>query len=149
MIPEGERILAGLEANARLRFGSERLLVFLTQKRILLVHKSKVGRATLTLSSVLGSLATGVETAVKRGHGLGELADLKPDQVISLSRENFAIEYDNIVRVEAEPISRSISRITLVSKDQKIELSVSSSALDGVKPLARSLLREKVIFKTQ
>jgi len=147
LISEEEVVLGGLEGNARLEFGSERLLIFLTGKRMILAHRAKIGRGSMTLSSLFGKLATGVDGVMKGGQELGKLAGMKPDEILGLDPGNFAIKYGDIVGLEVKKMDRGVSNIVLVEKDRKIVLSVSSIAVDGVKGLLEGLLGEKVSFR--
>lgn len=114
---------------------------------MILAHRAKIGRGSLTLSSLLGKLATGVDGVMKDGQDLGKLAGMKPGEILGLDPGNFAIEYCDIVSLEVKKRDRGVSNIILVGKDRKIELSVSSTAVDGVKVLLEGLLGEKLSFR--
>ena len=145
---EEENVLGGFEANARLDFGSERLLVFLTQRRLIMAHKAKLGRVRLTLSSLLGRMAEGVESIGKGGQDLAKMTGVQPGTILRMNRENFAIDYDDIVSFNAEPGDQNVSTIILVGKDRKVEMSVSSIALNGLWDLIQELFGEKAFLRT-
>ncbi len=141
-------MLGGLEVNARLEFGSEKLFLFLTQTRLILAHKARVGRAGATLTSILGRLASGAENLERSGGSLQKLALMKPDSILGLDSGNFAIYHSDVVSFTVDPAAPGLSRITLLAKDRKVELSASAVAGEGVRSLLVDLLGEKVSFRT-
>jgi len=143
-----EKVLGGLEVEASLRLGSERLLLLFTQERLILAHVAKIGRATLALSSLLGRVAASLEKGQGRGE-LGKIASLTPDEILRHDPDNFAVNYGAVVglTMELAPVGRS--RIFLVTSDMKVELAASPVAIEGLRDLVMSLLGEKVVFRAR
>jgi len=144
---DGEKVLGGLEVEAFLRFGSEHLFLLFTQSRIILAHQAKIGRSAVPLYGLLGKMSEGLKRSPGKG-ALQRFADMDPSGILSLNPENFSIEYPHVVSMRVEPAeSRGRTKITLVTRDQKIELYASPTAARGVREDVQSLLRGKIEYK--
>ena len=113
-----------------------------------MAHKAQLGSVRLTLSSLLGRMAEGVESIGKGGQDLAKMTGVQPGTILRMNRENFAIDYDDIVRFNAEPGDQNVSTIIVVGKDRKVEMSVSSVALNGLRDLILELFGEKAFLRT-
>ncbi len=132
---------------ARLRFGSERLFLLFTQERLLLAHQAKVGREGVALASFLGRFAAGLRAGGKRIEALQQLTEYSPKTILSQNPGNFAIDYDDLVSVMVQRDDWDRARITVVTKNDKIELSASAVAARGLRDLVLSLLGDRAEFR--
>ena len=143
----GERVLGGLEVESPLRFGSERLFLLFTQSRLILAHHAKLGRVSVPMYSLFGKMAEGLRKPGRKTGSLEKMALMEPDGILGLHRDNFSVEYPQVVSVKVEPAGGK-SRITLVTMDQKYELYASPVAVDGVEHDLRSLLGRRVEYRS-
>ena len=142
----GERVLSGLEVEALLRIGSEKIFLLFTQTRLILAHQAKMGRSTVPLYGLLGKMSEGLRRSPDKTGMLQKMADMEPNGILALHPDNLSIEYPDIVRVTFEPYAGSRSKLTLVTSDQKIELYASLVAADGVRESVESLLPGKIDY---
>ena len=76
---------------------------------------------------------------------LRKISALDPETIIGLDPECFAIVYGEVVSLALEPKDLARSRITLLTRDMKIELSASRVAMEGVRDSIVLLLGEKIV----
>ncbi len=144
-----DKVLGGFEAIAPLKFGSERLIFLLTQRRVILAHVAKMGRRTLTLSGILGRLAGGLEKGSATKRLLEKMAAMHPDDILRQDQDNFAVDYNDVVSLTVEPSAGELSKIVLVTRDMKLGLSASLVAVEGLRELIGELLPGKALFRSQ
>lgn len=140
-----EKVLGGLEVETQLRFGSEHLFLLFTQRRMLFAHLAKMGKSSAVLSNLLGKFSRGLSISPGKGNRLSGLASIRPETILARDRDNFGVDYNNVVGLTIEPSGPDRSRIVLVTRDMKIELAASLVAVEGLRELISSLLGEKAV----
>src|SRR2546426_6648992 len=98
-----ERVLSGLEVEARLSVGRERLFLLFTQSRIILAHQAKMGRSAVALYGLLGKMSEGLGKGPAKQDVLQRMTETEPHEILSLHRENFAVEYSRVVSMMVHP----------------------------------------------
>lgn len=144
---EEETTQGGLEVQAPLRIGSERLLLLFTRQRLILAHVAKIGRVSMVFSSLLGRFSSGLSGPPSKRGALQRMAGMKPNEILSQDPDSFAVHYDQLVSLTVEPAEWNIVKLTLVTTDRKIELKASRVALEGLRETISSLLTEKALFQ--
>ena len=127
---EPETLLGEIPVVARLSQGSEKLRLFLTQKRIIVAYVGKRGAGSVTPGALLGELGRGVEELFKGGSEAvrrKRIEELTPRKILAAHKDNFALGYDEVVSVDIFETPAS-TRITLLSRDDKLELSTRLKA---------------------
>ena len=143
MVEEPERVLGEMIAFARLAIGSERLRFFFTNRRIIIAPLGKRG-AGLGFS-FLGKIGSGLEDLFKGGREAltkRGLEALGPDEILAANKENFPVSYGDVVSVDVFG-GGTVTHITLLTKDDKFELSTSLKR-DGVVALLEKVLHDKL-----
>src|SRR5207249_10669253 len=103
MSEPSEMVLGEIPVTAKLSVGSERLRLFFTQKRIIPAHIGKRGVGSPALASFFGRLSGSLEDLFKSGKESVAKRGLKGaslDQILALDKDNFSINYDDVVTVE-------------------------------------------------
>jgi len=129
MSDSAEAVLADVPVTASLALSSERLRMFFTQKRIILAHIGKRGVASPALASFFGRLSGALEDLFKSGKESVAKRGLKgasPDQILALDKDNFSINYDDVVTVEVSGFG-TLYRIVMVTKDEKLRFTTRAS----------------------
>jgi len=129
MSHSAEAVLADVPVTASLYLSSERLRMFFTQKRIILAHIGKRGVASPALASFFGRLSGALEDLFKSGKESVAKRGLKgasPDQILALDKDNFSINYDDVVTVEVSGFG-TLYRIVMVTKDEKLRFTTRAS----------------------
>ncbi len=142
-MPE-ETILGGFEVETRIGLGSEHLILLFTEKRLILAHVGKVGRAGVVLSNLLGRMSQGLGMAPDKTKLMGKMSVLSPSSVLEMDKDNFAIDYDKVVSITVERRGFDLARIVLVTVDMKVELSASLTAVEGLGDTMKALLPGKM-----
>ena len=112
-----------IPANARLGIGFEQLHLVITDRRIIVAHGAKKGAGGLASVLVLGSHSGAFGEPNKPGISLTErstLEGVKPENVLASNRDNFEIDYAELVSVEVDdgPSATSIALVTGSDKFQ-------------------------------
>ena len=119
----------------------------MTQDRIILASLAKLGRASMTFSGLMGSLAAGTDMAGMKAGQLGKFSRMVPDQILKMDPDNFAITYDQIATFLVEALGGASYAITLVTDRAKFQFEASRTAVDGVRELMASLLGQRLEFR--
>jgi len=136
-----EALMGELPVNTRLMLGSERLRLLFTNTRLGVDHAAKRGAGAVAGTSILGRLSGAIEDLFKSG---GESArrrsirNLSPDQVLRSHRDNFAINYDEVVSVTLAQ-TLTLHGITILTKDEKFEFSTRARFNDVVELFSKGL----------
>src|SRR5947208_5652264 len=102
MSRESEIIVGEIPVVARLALGVERLILFVTDARIIVAHVGKRGAGALATSAFFGRMSGGFEDVLKSGNetrGKHALQRLTPERILEANKDNFQIRYDEIVSV--------------------------------------------------
>jgi hypothetical protein len=109
-------------------FGSERLRLLFTSRRILVDRVGKRGSGAVLGTSLLGKIGGALEDLFKSGResaGKRKVEEMTPDQVLQAHKDNFAIGYDEVVSVTVEQ-TEMLPRITILTGTDKFEFSCRS-----------------------
>jgi hypothetical protein len=146
---EVEKILGAVKVSVRLRSGTELLTIFFTSRRLILSHIGKRGLGELPGISLMGKWGAGLERLVK---GPGEsrrkkkveqgVEDVNPQEILEADKDNFDIDYSEVVRVELDNSSR-LGVIMVLTKDDKYEF-YTAQDLGAISQVLRKILGDKV-----
>jgi hypothetical protein len=117
-----EKVLGGFEVETRLQFGEEHLFLVYTTQRILFTHQAKVGTKSMALSRIFGGLADAVGKGPANRKELQRIVALRPDEILKLHKDNFAVGFGQVVRLSMEPESQGKVLMVLVTSDMKVEM---------------------------
>ncbi len=127
--------------NTRLMLGSERLRLLFTNTRLIADHAGKRGAGAVAGTSILGRLSGALEDLFKSG---GESArrkgirNMSPDQVLRSHRDNFAINYSEVVSVNVVQ-TLTVHGITILTRDDKFEFSTRARFNEMVELFTRTI----------
>lgn len=141
-------MLGEIAVVARLSIGSELLRLFLTNTRIIGVHVGKRGLGALATSSLLGRIGGALEDLFKSGResvGKRGVGRLTPQQMLSLDKDNFPVDYVDIVRVELRGSVRG-ALITVLTTRDKLQFSTRTD-IEVVSSLFQQVLGERVVVQ--
>jgi len=147
MFKEKEKVLGGLEVAATLQLGKEHLFLLFTQKRLILAHQAKIGRGSMALSGLLGGLAGGLGKGGEKTTVLKSLGNLPPESILTLHKDNFAVDYDHVVSLAVERGGYDRAAIVLVTTHMKVEMSASLAAVQGVREMMVARLDGKLSLR--
>lgn len=136
-----EHIAGVISANVRLRFGFEQLLLVVTDRRIVVVHKGKKGAVGLASILVLGSHGGSFLDPDKPGSPLqGKLNFEKADveRILASNKNNFDVRYDEMISVEVNE-GPSATSMTMVTGNDKFQFFTGLEAEEVVRLLAGRL----------
>jgi hypothetical protein len=140
-----ELLLGEAVVVTRLRMGSERLRLFFTQTRIILAHIGKRGVGSPAMGSFFGGLSgaledlfrSGRESVSKRG-----LKTLTPGEILAADKDNFSINYQDVVSVDVD-LAAPLAHFTILTKDDKYHF-IATGPGDVLLDLLRKVMGEKV-----
>jgi len=123
MSRESEIIVGEIPVVARLALGVERLILFVTDARVIVAHVGKRGAGALATSALFGRLSGGVEDVVKSGgESLSKRAlhSITPEKILAADRDNFHLGFDEIVsvRLVEKPFA---GEMTVLTRDDKFD----------------------------
>jgi hypothetical protein len=136
-----EAVLGEIHVVAKLEMGSERLILFPTDTRIIVARVGKRGTGEIAGIGMFGRLSGVLEDLFKGGReslSNRSLGSLNPGKILASHRDNFAISYDEVVRVDVRRESLT-TRITILTNQDKLELSTGASLDKIEKVLGKSL----------
>src|SRR5437867_6458557 len=123
MSGESESITGEIPVVAQLAIGIERLILFVTETRLIVAHVGKRGAGALATSALFGRLGGGFEDVLKSG---GEsrtkqaLEHLTPERILAANKDNFQMRYAEIVNVRA--VEMTFTReVTVLTRDEKFD----------------------------
>jgi hypothetical protein len=146
-----EHIAGVMSANVRLRFGFEQLLLVVTDRRIVVVHKGKKGAVGLASILVMGSHSGSFLDPDKPGVPMqGKLNFEKTDveKILTSDKNNFDVRYDEMISVEVDEDPNATS-ITMVTGNDKFQFFTGLEAEEVVKLLASKLGEKLSARKTR
>ncbi len=146
MSEESEKILGEIPVISRLSLGSERLTLFPTTTRIIVAHVGKRGTGAPAMASFFGRLSGGIEDLFRSGKeslGKRRMESLTPKEILGLDKDNFAIGYEEIVRVEVEE-TLALASLTILTKDEKYKFS-TRAGFERVVGLLEGILGPKLV----
>ncbi len=140
-----EALLGEIPVSTRLALGSERLRLIFTSTRIVVDHVGKRGTGAMAGFSIFGAISsaledlfkTGRETAVRRS-----VRKMSPAQILKAHPDNFAINYGEVVQVTLVRTPRLSTNITILTGDEKLELSTNAK-FDTVRGLFTDQLGDR------
>ena len=141
-----ESVLGEIHVVAKLEMGSEKLILFPTDSRIIVARVGKRGAGEMAgvgmfgrLSGVLENLFKGSRESLS-GHGLSSLS---PTQILASHRDNFALSHAEIVRIEVRK-ELFTTQIMIITDRDKLEFYTGVS-LDKIENALGKNLRSKMI----
>ncbi len=140
-----ETVLGEIHVVAKLEMGSERLILFPTDVRIIVARVGKRGTGQMAGVGMLGRLSGALEDLFKGGResvSKRNLSSLSPREILASHRDNFAISYSEVVRVDVRRETLT-TRITILTNRDKLELSTGDS-LDKIKNALGKTLGSKM-----
>ena len=132
----------------RLAFGTESLRLLFTDTRIIVDRMGKRGAGGIPGTAILGKLSSALEDIFKSGRESGSKRAsrmMSPGQILASHKENFAIDYNEVVSVTVEQ-TPTLPGIILVTTNQKYVLS-SRARFDHIVSLFREKLGDKLIVR--
>ncbi len=114
-----------IPVTTKLTLGAERLRLFLTSERIIVGRVGKRGAGEVATTSLLGRFGTAFEELFQGGRESFKTRKGKqqsPDELLRLDRDNFAINYGQIVSVTLGP-ERYGTSIMMLTADDKYDFS--------------------------
>ena len=125
-----ELVVGIIPANARLGVGFERLQLIVTDRRIVVVHKSKKGAGGLASILILGSHTGAFADPIKPPLGLerkNRFQKVDVEKVLASNKDNFDIRYSEMISVELDD-GPDATGISLVTSEDKFEFFTSAEA---------------------
>ncbi len=120
---QSEEVAGVIAAVAKLALGSERLNLYVTNRRIIVAHIGKRGAGAVAGMTFFGRLGGALEDLLKSGkesRGKRRLELSSPSDILAADKDNFAIAYEDIVQVDVDEAPRLVG-LTILSKDEKLE----------------------------
>ena len=143
-----EVVLGRIPVIAQLTLGSQRLNLFFTDTRIIMADVGKRGAGSVTATSFLGKLGDAFEDLLKGGKesvGKRKLETLRPSEILSLDKDNFAIGYDEVISVDLEE-TEGPTQIIMVTSDGKFQFS-TLIPVQRVEGLLKEKLETKITVR--
>jgi hypothetical protein len=134
-----------LAVNSGLRMGSERLRLLFTNSRLLVDHIGKRGAGAAAGTNILGQLSSALEDLFKSGRESAARKDVRsltPDRVLIMHRDNFAVDYKEVVGVTVVQ-TVTLTRITILTGGDKFEFS-SRARFENIVQQFKNTLRDKL-----
>jgi len=129
MSRESETIVGEIPVVARLALGVERLILFVTNARVIVAHVGKRGAGAYATSALFGRLSGGVEDVVKSGgESLSKRAlhSLTPEKILGADKDNFHLRFDEIVSVRLVETTFA-GEMTVLTRDDKFDFQTHHS----------------------
>ena len=145
MSGQSENVIGHIPVVARLAIGIERLVLFVTEARIIVAHLGKRGAGAYMSSAVFGLMSGGVEDVVKSGKEFRSkraLPNLTPQRILSTNKDNFTLGYGEIVSLRVVETLYSVE-MSLLTRDDKFDFKTSLS-VDRIIELLRTPLGSRL-----
>jgi len=133
MSEPSEEVTGVIPAVARLTLGSERLNLYVTNRRIIVAHIGKRGAGAVVGTTFLGRLSGAFEDLLKSGResrSRGRLDSSKPMDILRADKDNFPLLFEEVVRVDVDEGPGNVG-ISVLSRDEKFEF-FTKMDIDGV-----------------
>ena len=145
MSGESEKVVGEIPVVARLALGIERLILFVTDARIIVAHLGKRGAGALATSALLGRMSGGFEDVVKSGtesRGRRALQTLSPEKILAANKDNFQLRFGEIisVRLVETPLA---GEMTVLTRHDKFVFQ-TDHAFDSIVGLLQTPLGSKL-----
>jgi len=147
MSGSSEVVLGEIHVVARLEMGSEKLILFPTDSRIIVARVGKRGAGEMAGVGMLGRLSGVLENLFKGGReslSRQGLSSRSPREILASHRDNFALSYGEIVRIEVHKETLT-TRIMILTDRDKLEFYTGVS-LDKIENVLGKNLRSKMII---
>src|SRR6266480_857410 len=120
-----EPILGEIPVVTKLALGSERMSLFMTDSRILVVHVGKRGAGAAVSINLLGRLSGALENLFKSGKesvGKRRMKSAGVKEILAADRDNFSIKFDEVVNVTITQGAR-LTGLMILTQNDKFEFS--------------------------
>lgn len=148
MSESSETWIGELPVSAKLLFGSERLRLVFTTRRILVDRVGKRGSGAVIGISLLGRIGEAVEDLFKSGREsvtMKKVERMTPEQVLHSHKDNFAINYNEVVSVALEQ-TLTQNKITVLTRTDKFEF-ISPSRFALITETFKTKLDDKITIQ--
>jgi hypothetical protein len=143
-----EKIVGDIQVVARLAMGSERLRLFFTDRRMILAHVGKRGAGAVSVTSFFGWLSGGVEDLFKRGRESVNQRGVQsraPAQILALDKDNFDVNYTEVV--SGEVVQEEFSTvIRFLTTNDKLEFR-TGKRFEDVVSMIKPFLGQKLSIR--
>jgi hypothetical protein len=144
-LPEETEVVHGdFRVATRLTMGLEYLRLFFTDRRIIVAHLGKRGAGSQVTVSFFGRLSAAVEDLFKGGResmGKNKLRESIPDEVLAQDKDNFFVNYADIVEVSYD--QRLVHpKMIVLTRDDKYQFIVPGESENLLEMLQRLLQRK-------
>ena len=139
-------LLREIPVVAKLAFGSEHLSIVLTPTSMIVAHGGKRGAGAVVGSTFLGRLGGALEDLFKTRKDSGTEKSIRSqdaNRILEADKDNFKIDYGDIVHIEIDGIAPSVTAITILTKDEKFEF-FSRKEYESIVELLETQLGSKV-----
>src|SRR6266516_4200919 len=146
MSGSSEVVLGEIHVVARLEMGSEKLILFPTDSRIIVARVGKRGAGEMAGVGMLGRLSGVLENLFKGGReslSRQGLSSRSPREILASHRDNFALSYGEIVRIEVHKETLT-TRIMILTDRDKLEFYTGVS-LDKIENVLGKNLSSKML----
>lgn len=148
MSGESETLVGEIPVLTHLALGVERLILFVTNSRIIVAHLGKRGAGAYATSALFGRLSGGFEDVVKSGGeswGKRALQKSTPGKILAANKDNFHLRFGEIVSVRVvEAISAR--EMTVLTRESKFEFQ-TDYPFDSIVGLLQTPLGSKLIVE--
>ncbi len=141
-------IIGEIPVVSKLRLGSERLRLFLTNNGLIVAHIGKRGAGALATASLFGRMGTALEEFFKGGkESLKRLKreQLTPDAVLAADEDNFHVSYSDIISIELSDMPDGVS-LTVLTRDDKFQFT-TTVRFDTVLSVLQQGVPDKVVVR--
>lgn len=145
-----EQVQGDILVKAQLSMGYQRLRLYLTDRRIIASHLSKVGAGSVAPTFVLGSIGNALGSLLGRsrdGRAKSKAQYPSPGRILAMHSSNFSILFDEIVSVDLT-LGAYKNTIAILSQNDKYDFT-STTRFEQIRLLFQNALREKVRLHRQ
>jgi len=145
-LTDSPRLLREIPVVVKLALGSERLSLVLTSTSMIVAHGGKRGAGAVVGSAFLGRLSGALEDLFKTRKDSGTNKTVRSQdakRILEADKDNFKIDYGDIVHVEVDAMSPTITAITILTMDEKFEF-LSHKEYESIVELFENQLGSKV-----
>ncbi len=140
-----EVVLGEIPAVVRLALGSERLKLLVSSTRIIVAHIGKSGAGAVATTTFFGRLSGALESLFRspgESSRRRRLENFTPSEILAADKDNFFIDYDEVVSVEIAGLPH-VTVVTMLTREDKWEFRTGMN-FDGVVGLLGKVLAGKV-----
>jgi hypothetical protein len=148
---DSESVVGIIAANARLGIGFEQVHLVITDRRIIIMHGAKRGSRGLASPIIMGGHSGSFVDPDKPKvslEGKKNLEGLDPEKIIASHKNNFGLNFSELISVQVED-GRESTSITVVTGDDKFQFFTRELAKEVSSLLSRHLGPRLVMRNTR